>query len=83
MLSCKKSSELIEKKFFSKLTVIEKIQLMIHTRMCDACKSWEKQSENMDYSLKHHFHSKKNNTTETILSQDIKQSIIKKIENQE
>lgn len=44
MLSCKKASELIEKKSIIPLSTIETIQLHLHKRMCDACSTYEKQS---------------------------------------
>ena len=82
MLSCKRSSELIEKKLFSKLTVIEKIQLTMHTSMCDACKSWEKQSEDLDHSLKNHFHNhpSKDDSDQVSLTEEAKEAIIRKVE---
>lgn len=84
MLSCKKSSELIEKKLFSKLTLIEKIQLTMHTSMCDVCKSWKKQSEELDHSLKNHFHyhPPKDESKQESLSEEVKQAIIRKVEDQ-
>ena len=44
-LSCKKATELIEKKLHFKLSVIEKMQLKMHKMMCNACTHYEKQSE--------------------------------------
>ena len=44
-LSCKKATELIEKKLHFKLSVIEKMQLKMHKMMCNACTNYEKQSE--------------------------------------
>ena len=44
-LSCKKATELIEKKLHFKLSMIEKIQLKMHKMMCNACTHYEKQSE--------------------------------------
>lgn len=56
-LSCLKATELIEKKFHFKLTLTEKIQLEIHKMMCDACKTYEKQSEIIEEGIKgHHYH---------------------------
>ena len=48
MLSCRKASELIEKKTAFRLTRIETIQLFMHTRMCDACQLYYKQSKFID-----------------------------------
>ena len=44
-LSCKKATELIEKKLHFKLSGIEKMQLKMHKMMCNACTHYEKQSE--------------------------------------
>ena len=43
-LSCLKSSELLEKKMHFRLTLLEKMQLKMHTMMCNACTLYEKQS---------------------------------------
>ena len=43
-LSCRKASELIEKKIHFKLSLLEEIRLKIHKGMCDACTRYEKQS---------------------------------------
>jgi hypothetical protein len=43
-LSCLKSSELIEKKLHFRLTLRERMQLKMHTMMCDACTMYQKQS---------------------------------------
>lgn len=56
-LSCLKATELIEKKFHFKLSVTEKIQLEVHKMMCDACKTYEKQSGIIEEKLKSHQHS--------------------------
>ncbi|MCF6358014.1 MAG: hypothetical protein L3J54_09440 [Draconibacterium sp.] len=43
-LSCLKATELIEKKFYIKLSFKERLQLSLHKMMCDACSMYEKQS---------------------------------------
>lgn len=58
-LSCLKATELIEKKFHFKLTLTEKIQLELHKMMCDACKTYEKQSSIIEEGIKGHPHSHK------------------------
>ena len=52
MLSCRKATELVEKKQYFKLNPLEKIQLYFHTRMCDACGTYEKQSHQLDEIFK-------------------------------
>lgn len=50
-LSCLKATELIEKKFHFELSAKEKLQLRLHTMMCDACKKYEKQSILIEKSI--------------------------------
>ncbi len=45
LLSCIKATELIEKRFYFKLSFKEKLQLKLHKTMCDACTNYEKQSK--------------------------------------
>jgi len=51
MLSCRKATELIEKKITFSLNPMEKTQLFLHTSMCNACRSYEKQSKFLDRAL--------------------------------
>jgi hypothetical protein len=50
-LSCLKATELIEKKFYFKLTVREKLQLKLHKMMCNACTNYEHQSIILDKAM--------------------------------
>ncbi len=52
MLSCRKATELMEKKLYSDLGQTERFKLFLHTRMCDACRLYEKQSQFMDSVLR-------------------------------
>lgn len=49
MLSCKKATELIEKRQVKPLNAIEKIQLDAHLSMCKACQAYEDQSVQIDH----------------------------------
>ncbi len=82
VLSCKKASGLIEKKLHFKLSPIEKLQLMIHTSMCDACRKHQKQSIELDTLLKNHiaFDSNSKFSMSEKLSDDFKNQIIKDVE---
>lgn len=51
ILSCKKTTELIEKKSVVALSFKEKMQLYMHKSMCDACTAYEKQSKKIDELL--------------------------------
>ena len=82
LLSCQKASGLIEKKSNFSLNPIEKVQLIIHTSMCDACKGFQVQSEKIDSLLEDHIHTgpQKSNTSSDSLSADFKNQIINKLE---
>jgi len=52
MLSCKKATELIDKKIHFRLSNKENFQLILHKSMCDACKAYEEHSRFLDGVLK-------------------------------
>ena len=52
MLSCIKSTELMEKESIVGLSRKEKLQLRLHTSMCDGCRAYQKQSALIDKLLK-------------------------------
>jgi len=79
MLSCKKSSELIEKKMYFRLTLIERIQLAMHISMCDACKNWKKQSKHLDKMLHKHINEQVKENDDIRLADEKKQEIILKL----
>jgi predicted anti-sigma-YlaC factor YlaD len=76
MLSCKRATELIEKKQVVGLTVVESVRLKMHLSMCSACKSYENQSQAMD-KLLGVFTSKK--TNEEGLSETRKAMILEEL----
>ena len=76
MLSCKKATELIEKKSVLPLSLKEKIQLYMHKSMCDACTSYEKQSKKIDELLHNHTHSEHG---QAIHNNELKEKIISKL----
>ena len=75
MLSCRKASELIEKKTAFRLTRVEAIQLFMHTRMCDACQLYYKQSKFIDDAIQHQ-HKSGNRT----LPESAKKKILDRLE---
>ena len=85
MLSCKKASGLIEKRLHFPLNPMEKVQLIIHTSMCDTCKKHQKQSLELDSILKNHikFDSQSKYSSSEKLSDDIKNQVIRQIEEKE
>ena len=42
--SCQHATELVEKREFVSLSLLEKIRFKCHTLLCTACRSYEKQS---------------------------------------
>lgn len=64
-LSCLRATALIEKKFHFELSYKEKIQLKLHTMMCDACSMYEDQSEVIEHGIQKHFHEKQTEPTNT------------------
>jgi hypothetical protein len=51
LLSCMKATELIEKDSFFPLSALEKTQLFLHTKVCDACRTYQKQSKMIDDAI--------------------------------
>ncbi len=80
-LSCKKASELIDKKSAFSLSVNENAQLFIHKTMCSACGTYEKQGKVLDKILKKHIQDtgELNVTVKEDLN-DLKKSIVSKIQ---
>lgn len=78
MLSCKKATELIEKEFSFKLTKTEKFKLHFHVSMCNACRTYQKQSKIIDESLHNHINKLHKHQSE-LLSEDFKDIIIKNL----
>jgi uncharacterized protein CbrC (UPF0167 family) len=76
MLSCKKATELIEKKLLVKLSFKEKIQLEMHKSICNACTAYEKQSKKMDELFHNHFQNIDATQPEATINEGIKKRII-------
>ena len=79
LLSCKKASELIDKKSVIKLSRKEKIQLHIHVSMCDGCKAYQKQSKLIDTLLHKHIRNNDEKTVTQFINKDLKQQINSKL----
>ena len=78
MLSCKKATELIEKRLVTKLSSIEKVQLKMHTAVCNQCSTYEKQSDIIEKSIAKIYQS---NNELLKLSSEKKEQILKQLEN--
>lgn len=79
MLSCKKASELIDKKSLIKLSWKENLQLNMHTAMCDGCKTYEKQSLILDNILHKHAQSNDESQVPQLENPDLKTKIKSKL----
>ncbi|HTC00998.1 MAG TPA: hypothetical protein VK705_09975 [Ferruginibacter sp.] len=81
VLSCRKATQLIEKKLHTELSARERVQLKLHKGICDACTLYEKQVVFIEKILK------KDSTTPTTEQtipdkdvQDLQAKIIRSIE---
>jgi len=79
MLSCRKASELIDKKSMVKLSFKENIQLHLHTSMCAGCKAYQKQSKVLDHLLQKHLRSNDPLGVPQVINNDLKNEIISKL----
>jgi len=76
MLSCKKVTELIEKKSLVGLTWKEKIHFTMHRSMCNACSTYQKQSEFLDKILYQQNIAPFNENIKIIKNKELKERII-------
>lgn len=79
ILSCKKASELIDKKSVVKLSVKENVMLHMHTSMCAACTAYQKQSGILDDLLHRYIHETDETKAPLITNNDLKQRIISRL----
>lgn len=77
MLSCLKATEMIEKRLLFKLSLKEKIQIKIHTKICEVCFLYEKQSKAITDSLSRQADTKTINPEQLV---NLKSKIISKLE---
>jgi predicted anti-sigma-YlaC factor YlaD len=75
MLSCQKAAQLIEKKLETSLSRTEKMQLSMHTKMCQACSNYQSQQGLIDQALKEDCKSSSNEAE----CEDLKTSILKQL----
>ena len=79
--SCKKTTELIDKRDISKLSLTEKVQLQLHTSMCKTCQAYEQRSKFLDKAIGKFF----NHSTPHVkahLSEDSKSKILGELKKQ-
>jgi hypothetical protein len=81
MLSCRKATELIDKKIHSGISRDEKVKLYFHTMMCSACTNYEKQSYLIDKVLKDASkHSNESHSDHSVPPVGITDRIIQKLD---
>ncbi|MCB0600202.1 MAG: hypothetical protein KDC28_03205 [Saprospiraceae bacterium] len=55
LVSCKEATVLVEKKLQNELSMVERVQLILHTAICAACRTYQRQSTKIDEILKKGF----------------------------
>lgn len=80
MLSCRKATELIDKKSVVSLSVREKMMLRMHTGICDACAAYQKQSKLLDNMMHQHFDVSDESQVPRVANDELKQKIISGME---
>lgn len=75
--SCKKTTELIDKKCITSLSIKERMQLYFHTSMCKTCSSYERQSKFLDKAVSKFFRNASKSNADS--SEERKRKIIEKI----
>jgi hypothetical protein len=77
--SCKKASELIDKKSVVKLTLRENMMLHIHTSFCDACTTYQKQSRILHDLLKEHIQNNDPEQVTQVINNELKEKIFSRL----
>ena len=80
MLSCKRATELIEKKSILGLSWKEDVQLKMHTKMCDACSHYQKQSKEIDTLLEKYIHNEDESKMPQLENKQLKKNILHSLE---
>jgi len=76
MLSCDKATLLVEKKIDVGLSLPERLQLRMHTAMCDGCTRYRKQSELLHELLGKHLPGSGHAPTHLAISSAFKAEIV-------
>jgi predicted anti-sigma-YlaC factor YlaD len=80
MLSCRKATELMEKKLHAGIGPLENIQLFMHTQMCDGCRAYQKQNRFLDVILRKKSATPENEVMQKSLPEEVKYRIVKELE---
>ena len=76
-LSCKKATELVEKGSVFQLGKLEKIQLMLHLKMCSKCKAYSISSKELDLIIATELEKKQNETPS--IDEGFKKTLLEKL----
>jgi len=79
MLSCKKSTELIEQSQEKKLSFKNRVQLSLHLMACNTCKAYAQQSKTINMAIIQFLQKDKTDDKNTIKNDDLKEKIISKL----
>ena len=74
LYSCKRATELVDRRSLEPLSLVDNLRLNIHLKMCDACHRYQKESAFLDAQLSRGF-----KFTRKGLSNEEKEPIIKHI----
>ncbi len=77
--SCQHATELVEKREFVSLSLMEKVRFKGHMLMCRACRSYEKQSALMEKMFHHSFNSTENRQNAPKMDDSAKNKILEKL----
>lgn len=78
-LSCKKSTEMIEKREVFGLTTLENARLRFHLSICDVCKNYNVYSKKIDGILQSILTKKPTTDDNPLFNQRLKEKILEKI----
>ena len=78
-LSCKRATALMEKRSLIRLSVKENIQLKFHTKLCNACSTYQKQSKEIDTLLEKYLCSSEEVIKPALVNLNLRMAILDKI----
>ncbi|QQR88022.1 MAG: hypothetical protein IPJ76_07355 [Flavobacteriales bacterium] len=51
MLSCRKATQLMERRTMAPLGTVDRMQLWMHLRVCDGCRAFQKQNATIEHLM--------------------------------
>jgi hypothetical protein len=79
LYSCRKATELIDKRSVMGLSWMERTRLFMHKSLCDACTTYDKQSRLIDRFLHHHLHDHQEENAPQLQNDELKERIIERL----